>query len=79
MGMEMKIILVYMDVDKGKEGHTRNQKMQTEIEEKIEKNERGINNIRRFQWTSRHTRRQERGREWEKSGNTCGVENTKAL
>ena len=29
-----------MDVDKGKEGHIRNQKIRTEIEEKVEKMKR---------------------------------------
>jgi len=37
MGMEMKIILVYIDVDKEKEGYIRNQKIRMEIEEKVEK------------------------------------------
>ena len=38
-GIEMKIILVYFDVDKGGRGRAVNNKMRKEIEGKIEKNE----------------------------------------
>ena len=40
MNMEMKIILVYMDVNKGKEGQEKNEIIRREIEEKIERNEK---------------------------------------
>ena len=35
ISMEMKIILLYMDVDKGKEGQEKNEIIRREIEEKI--------------------------------------------